>query len=218
MQQSWQTDIENWKNPISWITLSNRIHKLDVHRAQSYFEPIHLTSCAELRTKSLKNFLHVIIRYMSEEFPYKISMKYLEAYHSYHRKTWPAKFGVPPCTNGTKNVSIENCSQKQNRNDFKMALKDLTWPLATYYGLVWPLMVLHDLMWHFMVFSGISMVFYGLFMVFYGKYWFDCTTWIVFSRDHRSKFIWSCCYLSYFLFHKHFRYFCHVCCSTKNFC
>ena len=45
-----------------------------------------------------KKFIHIIIRYMSEEFLYKISSKYLEAYHSYHRKTWPAKFAVSPCT------------------------------------------------------------------------------------------------------------------------
>ena len=53
---------------------------------------------AELRIESLKLFLYIIIRYMSEEFLCKISSKYLEAWHSYHRKTWPAKFGVPPCT------------------------------------------------------------------------------------------------------------------------
>ena len=57
-----------------------------MHWAQAYFEPINLTSCAELKTESLKNFPHIIIRYMSEEFLYKISNKYLEAYHRYHRK------------------------------------------------------------------------------------------------------------------------------------
>ena len=35
---------------------------------------------------------------MSEKFLHKIPSEYLEANRSYHRKTWPAKFVVTPCT------------------------------------------------------------------------------------------------------------------------
>ena len=56
---------------------------------------IRLLQDVRLKALSLV-FLNIIIRYMFEEFLYKIPSKYLEAYHSYHRKTWPAKFGVSP--------------------------------------------------------------------------------------------------------------------------
>ena len=55
-----------------------------------------------------------------------------------------------------------------------MALYGLAWPCMALYGLVWPCMTLYGLVWP-------SLAFYGLL-------WQN----IVFSRGHRSKFIWSC--------------------------
>ena len=60
-----------------------------------------------------------------------------------------------------------------------MALYGFMWPCMVSYGLfylIWRPMVLYGLLWSFMV-----------------KYWFFWTC-IVFSRGHRSKFIWSCSY------------------------
>ena len=55
-----------------------------------------------------------------------------------------------------------------------MALHGLVWPCMALYGLAWPCMALYGLVWP-------SLAFYGLL-------WQN----IVFSRGHRSKFIWSC--------------------------
>ena len=88
--------------------------KLDIHWAQAYFESTNLNTCAELRTKSMKLFCYSITRYMSEEFLYKISSKYLEAYNSYQRKTGPAKFGVPPCIRNESQV-YKNQKEKASK-------------------------------------------------------------------------------------------------------
>ena len=58
-----------------------------------------------------------------------------------------------------------------------MALCDLVWPCTAFFtlnGVLWSYMVLYGLLWSF--------------MVKYRFYW----TYIIFSRGHRSKFIWSC--------------------------
>ena len=71
-----------------------------------------------------------------------------------------------------------------------MALYDLAWPWSAYCGLVWPFMVLYGLTLSSMVFYGIVWLFYGLAWPFYGKK--SIWTYMVFSRGHSSKFIWSC--------------------------
>ena len=57
-------------------------------------------------------------------------------------------------------------------------------------GLVWPRMVFSLLFTTIYMFSLVwpCLVLYGLFMAIYGLLWPN----IVFSRGHRSKFIWSC--------------------------
>ena len=77
-------------------------------------------------------------------------------------------------TNGTKNV----------RNGLirpSTASSDLLWYCMAFYGLEW-------FLWHIVVLFGLL---YGLLWPFMAKYRIDLTS-IVFSRGHRSKFIWSC--------------------------
>ena len=61
------------------------------------------------------------------------------------------------------------------------ASSDLLWYCMAFYGLEW-------FLWHIVVLFGLL---YGLLWPFMAKYRIDLTS-IVFSRGHRSKFIWSC--------------------------
>ena len=61
-------------------------------------------------------------------------------------------------------------------------------PIGVFCGIVWPCFVLYGLLWYCM----------ALLLSFIAKYWCDLTC-AIFSRGHRSKFIWSCWYYRYIL-------------------
>ena len=78
-------------------------------------------------------------------------------------------------------------SCKRNEKCWQWKSWDLAWPWVTYCGLVWPFTVFHNLHWHFIAFLWSCIAFLWSSMAKYGFDW----TWIIFSRGHRSKFIWS---------------------------
>ena len=75
-----------------------------------------------------------------------------------------------------------------------MALSDLLWSCLFFYGLALSCMAFMALLWSYM----------ALLWSFMAKYGFDWTC-MVFSRGHRSNFIWSCfvCKAFYFFAGSH---------------
>ena len=69
-----------------------------------------------------------------------------------------------------------------------MVLFDLFWACIAFYGFY------YGLVGHFMAFYGLLWPFYGPPWPFMANYLFDWT-YVVFSRGHRSKLIWSCFFL-----------------------
>ena len=91
--------------------------------------------------------------------------------------------------------SITN-EQKMFANENRKLTKSFLYLfLVASHGHVWPFSTQHGLALFCMVFYGIVWPFYGfvckLYCTFMAKYRCDLTC-IVFSRGHRSKFIWSC--------------------------
>ena len=107
-------------------------------------------------------------------------------------ETWAKSF-----TNQTKNVRTENCFKLNRKSRVKVTKSSLYIFTALlvglsdlFCGLVLPFTILHRLVWSCMVLYGI--LWYC--MAFYGRVWFYGIIWscMVFSREHRSKLIWSC--------------------------
>ena len=80
-------------------------------------------------------------------------------------------------TRKQKMFALKIASKWTESRDCK-AIKSLIYVFMAICGIVWP----------FMVSYGLCM---ALLWSFMAKYWFDWT-FLVFSRDHRFKFIWSC--------------------------
>ena len=96
--------------------------------------------------------------------------------------------------NGTKNVRKQICSKSKNKC-YERNKKCSQWKSWFQNDLIRLSTISNDLLWYWPYCNGLygisSYCFYGLKLYFIAKYWFD-STWIVFSRGHRSKFIWSC--------------------------